>query len=80
MLIFQILAFMAGPTLDTGQKIAYLQLFLLPYLLQVLCQALYPTDLAIRKTTYDVFLRGRSWRWQLRGRGPVHFIPKRLRK
>jgi hypothetical protein len=80
MLIFQTLAFMAGPTLDTGQQIAYLQLFLLPYLLQVLCQALYPSDPVLRKTTYDVFLRGRSWRWPLRGRRSDHPIPKRLRK
>jgi len=80
MLIFQTIAFMAGPTLDTGQQIAYLQLFLLPYLLQVLCRALYPSDPALRKTTYDVFLRGRSWRWPLRGRRSDHPIPKRLRK
>jgi hypothetical protein len=80
MLIFQTLAFMAGPTLDTGQQIAYLQLFLLPYLLQVLCRALYPSDPALQKTTYEVFARGRSWRWPLRGRQPVHSIPKRLCK
>jgi hypothetical protein len=71
---------MAGPTLDTGQQIAYLQLFLLPYLLQVLCQALYPTNLALRKTTYNIFLHGRSWRWPLRGRPPVRAVPKRLCK
>ncbi len=64
-LTFQMLAFMAGPTLDTGQQVAYLQLFLLPYLLQVFCQALYRTDPAIRKSTYD--LQGRSWFWPLRG-------------
>ncbi len=81
MLIFQtIVAFMAGPMLDTGQQIAYLQLFLMPYLLQVLCQALNPSDPALRKTTYDVFARGRSWCWLLRGRQPVHSIPKHLRK
>jgi hypothetical protein len=80
MLIFQTIAFMAGPTLDTGKQIAYLQLFLLPYLLQVLCQALCPSDPALRKTTYDVFPRGRSWCWPLRGRRPVHSIPKCLRK
>jgi hypothetical protein len=80
MLIFQTIAFMAGPTLDTGQQIAYLQLFLLPYLLQVLCQALYPTDPVLRKTTYDVVLRGRSWRWPLRGRRSDHPILKRLCK
>ncbi len=80
MLIFQTIAFMAGPTLDTGQQIAYLQLFLLPYLLQVLCRALYPSDPALQKTTYDIFTRGRSWRWLLRGRRPVHSIPKHLRK
>jgi hypothetical protein len=71
---------MAGPTLDTGQQIAYLQLFLLPYLLQVLSQALYPSDPALQKTTYDVFLRGKSWCWPLRGRQSDHPIPKRLRK
>jgi hypothetical protein len=80
MLIFQTLAFMAGPTLDTRQQIAYLQLFLLPYLLQVLCRALYPTDPILRKTTYDVFLRGRSWHWPLRGRRSDHPIPKCLCK
>jgi hypothetical protein len=80
MLIFQTIAFIAGPTLDTGQQIAYLQLFLLPYLLQVLCRALYPSDPALRKTSYDVFLRGRSWRWPLWGRRSDHPIPKRLRK
>ncbi len=74
------LAFVAGPTLDIGQQIAYLQLFLLPYLLQVLCQALYPTYPAICKMTYDVFLQGRSWRWPLRGRWPFHSVPKWLRK
>jgi hypothetical protein len=80
MLIFQTLAFMAGPTLDIGQQIAYLQLFLPPYLLQVLCRALYPTDPVLRKTTYDIFFRGRSWRWPLRGRQSDHTIPKRFRK
>jgi hypothetical protein len=80
MLIFQTIAFMAGPTLDTGQQIVYLQLFLLPYLLQVLCRALYPSDPALRKTTYDVFLRGISWCWPHRGRRSDHPIPKRLRK
>jgi hypothetical protein len=80
MLIFQMIAFMAGQTLDTGQQIAYLQLFLLPYLLQVLCRALYPSDPALRETTYNVFLRGRSWRWPLRVRRSGHPIPKRLCK
>jgi hypothetical protein len=80
MLIFQMLAFMAGPTLDTGQQIAYLQLFLLPYLLQVLCQALYPTDPVLRKITYDVFLQGRSWRCPLWGRRSDHPIPKHHRR
>jgi hypothetical protein len=70
---------MAGPTLDTGQQVAYLQLFLLPYLLQILCQALYPLEPRLQKTMYDVFVRGRPWRWPLRGR-QVHAIPKRLRK
>ncbi len=74
------LAFMAEPMLDTGQQVAHLQLFLLLYLLRVLCQALYPSDSALRKTTYDIFIQGRSWRWPLQGRRPVHFIPKRLNK
>jgi hypothetical protein len=73
------LAFMAGPTLDTGQQVAYLQLFLLPCLLQILCQALYPLEPRLQKTTYDVFVWGRPWRWLLWGR-QVHAIPKRLRK
>jgi hypothetical protein len=34
------LAFMAGPTLDSGQHVAYLQLFLLPYLLKFLAKLL----------------------------------------
>jgi hypothetical protein len=80
MLIFQTIAFMAGPTLDTGQQTAYLQLFLLPYLLQVLCRALYPSVPALQKTTYNIFLWGRSWRWPLRGRQSDHPIPKRLHK
>ncbi len=52
------LAFMAGPMLDTVQQVAYLQIFLLPYLQIYLCRALHPADPDIRKTTYDVFTRG----------------------
>jgi hypothetical protein len=73
------LAFMAGPTLDAGQQAAYLQLFLLPYLLKFLCQAAYPTDPRLWKTTYKVFVWGKSWHWLLRGR-QIHSIPKRLRR
>jgi hypothetical protein len=39
----------------------------------------FPTDPRLRKTTYDVFVRGSSWRWPLRGR-QTHSIPKRLRR
>jgi hypothetical protein len=73
------LTFMAGLSLDTGQQVAYLQLFLLPYLLRILCQALYPLEPRLQKTTYDVFIQGRPWRWLLQG-SQVHAIPKHLRK
>ncbi len=73
------LAFIAGLTLDTGQQVAYLKLFLLPYLLRILCQALYLLESRLQKMMYDVFVQGRSWHWLLRGR-QVHAIPKRLRK
>jgi hypothetical protein len=49
------IAFMAGPMVDAGQQVAYLQFFLIPCLLKLLCQATYPTD-RLRKTTYNVFV------------------------
>jgi hypothetical protein len=74
------LAFVAGSTIDTGKQVAYLQVFLLPYLLQILCQALYPLlEPRLQKTTYDVFIRGRPWHWPFQGR-QAPSTPKRLRK
>jgi hypothetical protein len=77
--MFTLLAFMAGPIMNTGQQVAYLQFFLMPYLLKFLCEAAYPTDPRLRKTTYHTFIRGNSWRWLLQSR-PTHTVPKCLRK
>jgi hypothetical protein len=73
------LAFMAGLMLHVGKQAAYLQLFLLLYLLKFLCQAAYPTDPRLWKTTYNVFIWGSSWRWPLRGR-QIYSIPKHLHR
>jgi hypothetical protein len=78
MWIFTLLAFMAGPTTNTGHQLAYLQVFLMPYLLHFLCQAAYPTDPMFWKMTYHVFVQGSPWWWPLEGRRS-HTIPKRLR-
>jgi hypothetical protein len=74
---FTMVAFMAGPTMDSGHQIAYLQLFIMPNLLQLLCQATSPADLRLRKTTYNAFVQGSSWYCTLQGR-QTHSIPKRL--
>jgi hypothetical protein len=76
---FTMLAFVAGPTIDTGKQVAYLQVFLLPYLLQILCQALYPLEPRLQKTTHEVFIRGKPWHWLFRGRRALS-NPKRLHK
>jgi hypothetical protein len=73
------LAFTAGSNLDTGQQVAYLLFFLAPFLLQFLCRALLPMDPKIRKTSYDIFVRGSQWHWPPRGKGSRP-VPKRLRR
>ncbi len=40
---------MAGPTMDTGQQVPYLQIFMIPYLLKFLCKAAYRTDSRLQK-------------------------------
>jgi hypothetical protein len=72
------LAFMAGPTMNTGQQVAYLQMFIMAYLLRFLCQAAHPTDPKLRKMTYNIFVQGSPWHWSLQGRR-THSIPKRIR-
>jgi hypothetical protein len=71
------LAFMAGPTMHTGHQVAYLYLFIMPYLFQF--QAAYPTDLTLWKKMYCVFIRESPWQWLLQGRR-THTIPKHLRE
>jgi hypothetical protein len=78
MWIFMSLAFMAGPTLHTGHQVAYLYMFIMPYLLQCLFQAAYPKESILCKMTYNIFIQGSPWWWPLRGRR-THSIPKRLR-
>ncbi len=70
---------MAGPTMHIGHQVAYLQILIMPYLLQCLFQADYPTDPMLWKTTYCVFICESPWRWPLRGRR-THAIPKCLRE
>jgi hypothetical protein len=57
MWMFTMLAFMAGPTMHIGHQVAYLYLFIMPYLFQYLFQAAYPTDPMLRKMTYCIFIR-----------------------
>ncbi len=71
------LAFMAGLTMNIGPQVAYLQVFIMPYLLQFLRQATYLTDPMLQKMTYHVFVCGSPWWWPLQGRR-THAIPKRL--
>ncbi len=70
---------MAGPTMNTGHQIPYLQVFLMPYLLKCLFQAAYLTNPRLWKRTYDIFVQGSSWHLPLQGR-QTHSIPKRLRE
>jgi hypothetical protein len=53
--MFTMLAFMAGSTMNTGQQVAYLQMFIMPDLLQFLCQEAYPKDPKHQTTTYNIF-------------------------
>ncbi len=72
-----VLAFMARQMmLDTGQKNTYLHLLLLPYLIGFLCQAAFPTDPRLRKTTYKAFFQRRSWHWPLWGRRTCSLHPQ----
>ncbi len=71
------LAFMAGPTIHLGHQVFYLQIFIMPYLLQFLFQATYPTDPILCRVTCNIFVQGSSWQWPYRGRR-THSIPKRL--
>ena len=73
------LAFMAGPTMHIGHQVAYLQIFIMPYLLRRLFQAACSMDPVLCKTKYNVFVRGSPWRWPLRG-SRTHSISKRLRR
>jgi hypothetical protein len=60
---FQMLAFMAGPTLDTGQQITSLYYFIAPYLFTLLFDALLPKDQRQCASTCAVFARGSQWQW-----------------
>jgi hypothetical protein len=70
---------MVGPTMHTGHQVAYLYIFSMPFLLRCLIQAAYPKDPILRRTRYNIFVRGSPWRWPLRGRR-THSIPKCLRR
>jgi hypothetical protein len=52
------LAFMAGPTMHIGHQVAYLLIFIMPYLLRYLFEATCLTDPVLRKMTYNVFVQG----------------------
>jgi hypothetical protein len=71
------LAFMTGPTMHIGHQVTYLQIVIMPYLLQCLFRAAYPTDPILCKTTYNIFICKSKWQWPTRGRR-THSIPKRL--
>ncbi len=72
------LAFIAGPTMHIGHQVAYLQSFIMPYLIRCLFQATCLTDTMLCKTTYNIFICEITWRWPIRGRR-THSIPKCLR-
>jgi hypothetical protein len=40
---------------NAGQQVAYLQMFIMPDLLQFLCREAYPKDSKLQKMTYDIF-------------------------
>jgi hypothetical protein len=71
------LAFMAGPTMHIGHQVAYLQIFIMPYLLRCLFLAACLMDPVLHKMTYNDFIQGSPWQWPLQGRR-THSIPKRL--
>jgi hypothetical protein len=68
---------MAGPTVSSGQQVAYLKLFVMPYLLKFLFRTTYLMDSRLRKMMYGAFIQGSSWHWLHQGR-QTHSIPKRL--
>jgi hypothetical protein len=69
---------MAGPNnLDTGQFLIYLHVLFLPIFIRLLFLSAIPQDPRLQRATYNVFVRGSSWR--LRGsRAPAHC--KRVKK
>ncbi len=73
------LAFIAELTMHTGHQVAYLYMFVMPYLIRYLFQAVHPTDPELRKATYNIYICESLWRWPLQGRR-THSIPKRLRR
>jgi hypothetical protein len=72
------LAFMVGPKNYTGYQVAYLYLLIMPYLLRFPFQAAYPTDLMLRKMTYQVFIHESPWWWLLQQGRRTHSTPKHL--
>jgi hypothetical protein len=67
------------PTMHIGHQVAYLQIFIMPYLFQCLFQAAYPADPMLQKTTCCVFIHESPLQWPLQGRR-THTIPKCLRE
>ena len=63
--------------MNMGHQAAYLQLFIMPYLLKFLFQAAYSTDYRCQKTTYNAFVQGSPWSWLLQER-QTHSIPECL--
>jgi hypothetical protein len=79
MWIFMMLAFMAGPTMHIGHQVAYLYLFIMPYLFQYLFWAAYSTDPMLQKMTSCILIHESPWQWLLLARR-THTIPKCLRE
>ena len=79
---FQMLAFTAGPTLDTGQQITYLYYFIAPFLFTLLFDALLQKDQRQRALTCAAFARGSQWQWPPKTRRslPAFRRLKRARK
>ena len=76
------LAFMAGPTLDTGQQVTYLYYFIAPFLFTLLFDALLQKDQRQRALTCAAFTRGSQWQWPPKTRRslPAFRRLKRARK